>query len=73
LFAFSNLTPPTNPYDRRSRREVEWLPVYDLESGSLHIRYYNITQVVLGTPNDVLNENFGPVKVNLAVDLHTKK
>jgi hypothetical protein len=69
---FSNPTPPTNPSDRRSRREVQWLPVYDLRSDSLHISYYNIGQVVLGAPNDFLNENLDPVKVNLAVDLHKK-
>jgi hypothetical protein len=36
------------------------------------MRYYNIGQVVLGAPNDFLNENLGPVKLKLAVDLHEK-
>jgi len=36
------------------------------------MRYFNIGQVVLGAPNDFLNENLGPVKLNLAVDLREK-
>jgi hypothetical protein len=36
------------------------------------MRYYYIGQVVLGAPNDFLNENLGPVKLNLAADLHEK-
>ena len=36
----------------------------------MHMRYYNIGQVVLGAPNDFLDENLGPVKLNLTVDLH---
>ena len=36
------------------------------------MRYCNIGQVVLEAPNDFLNENLGPVKLNLAADLHEK-
>jgi hypothetical protein len=69
---FSNPMPTAKSSDCRSRLEVEWLPVFDLGSDSLHMRYYNIGQVVLGAPNDLLNQNMGPVKLNLAVDLHGK-
>jgi hypothetical protein len=66
---FSNPTPRKKTYDRRSRLNVEWLPVQDVGSDSMHMRYFNIGQVVLGTPNDFLNQNLGPVKLDLAVDL----
>jgi hypothetical protein len=69
---FSNPTPTAKSSDRRIRLEVEWLPVYDLESDSLHMRYYNIGQVVLGAPNDFLNQDLGHVKLNLSVDPHEK-
>jgi len=69
---FSNPTPPKKPSDRRSRLDVEWLTVHDVGSDSSHMRYYNIGQAVLGAPNDFLNENLGPVKLNMAVDLHEK-
>jgi hypothetical protein len=69
---FRNPTPPTKPTDRPSRLNVKWLAVQDFGSDSLHMRYYNIGQVVLRTPNDFLNENLGPVKLNMAVDLHKK-
>jgi hypothetical protein len=52
---------------------IEWLTVKDTGSEDMHTRYFNIGQVVLGSPTDFLNENMGPVRINMAEDLDKER
>jgi hypothetical protein len=71
---FRNPTPANKPPDNsRLLDDIEWLTVKDTGSESMHTRYFNIGQVVLGSPTEFLNENMGPVRIHMAEDLDKER
>jgi hypothetical protein len=53
--------------------DISCLPVGNIGSESTHLRYFNIGQIVVNTATGFMNENLGPVTVNMAVDLSKKR
>jgi hypothetical protein len=71
---YRNPTPANKPPDNSQLLDnIEWLTVKDTGSESMHTRYFNIGQVVLGSPTEFLNQNLGPVKIHMAQDLDKER
>jgi hypothetical protein len=71
---FRNPTPANKPPgNSRLLDKITWLAVKDIGSENMHTRYFNIGQVVLGSPTEFLNENLGPVRINMAEDLDKER
>ncbi|PNF20732.1 Esterase E4 [Cryptotermes secundus] len=71
---FENPTPANKPPDSsRLLDKITWFTARDVGPENMHTRYFNIGQVILGSPTEFLNENLGPVKINMAEDLDKER
>ncbi|PSN29059.1 hypothetical protein C0J52_28310 [Blattella germanica] len=67
---------PTSPNASKSEgsylaERLIWYPVGELSKENMHIQYLNIGQVIdTSLPSTYFNQHLGPVKINMAYDLH---